>query len=151
MEKRLSALFIRLYCCTIAALCISGLFVSCDNEDHVVLLNPQDICGIHYSGEQVNVDCDGINMENISLLFKPVEGDNTKLNLHFGGIMPSWEETEVVVDVVPSETDIRFSGISKTSMYELKVEGRYDNPSEYYKRQIIDLQCSYRAIACAGT
>lgn len=146
MKKRLSA-FLKSCCCTAVVLCISALLASCDDEDDAAfLLNPQDICGIQYSNEQINSDWDGINMEDVTLMFTPVEGDNTKLKLRFGGIMPSWEDMEVVVDVVPGKTDICFSGVAKTSKYELKVEGRYDNPSEYYKKQIIDLKCSYRTI-----
>lgn len=151
MKKRLQKYFSDC-CCIISFLCVmGGLAVSCDNDegDIVNLLDPQEICGIRYYGEEINVDWNGTPLADCNFEFTPVEQDSTKLNLRLFNIIPSVAGIDVVVDVVPGETEISFSGTVRNYSYELKVEGRYSASEVGTKsvagKRIIDLRCLYKA------
>lgn len=139
------------YCCVIGILYAMVLATSCDKgEDAVILMNPQEICGIRYQGKDINVNWNGTTLTDCDFEFAPVEQDSTKLRLQLFSIIPSGV-VDVVVDVVPGETGIRFSGMAENYLYELKVEGCYSLSSiqeglkEATGRPIIELQCVYKA------
>lgn len=151
MKKRLQKYFSSC-CCIIGVLCVmGGLTVSCDNDEKgiVTLFDPQDICGIRYYGEEINVDWNGAILTDCSFEFTPVERDSTKLNLRLFHIIPS-VDIDVVVDVIPGETEICFSGAVRNYSYDLEVEGRYSASAGVETKgvagkQIIDLRCLYKA------
>ncbi len=139
-------------CCGISSLLLlMGLIVSCNkDEDIATLLNPQTICGSYYNGEGISVGWNGKEVSNISFELSPVEGDSTKLKLELFNAIPLNNGVEVLVDVIPGETEISFSGILKNYSYELQVEGIYMNHSledlkSTEKQSKIDLQCRYKA------
>lgn len=141
-------------CCYLMSLLFAvTLVASCsnDDEDVVVLMNPQDICGTLYAGSGTNIEWNGKNLSDCSFEFFPVEGDTTKLQLKLYGAIISEESPIVIVDVVPGESEIVFSGTKAGYQYELKVEGSYFDPlkdGEHIAKEqpAINLKCQYKAI-----
>lgn len=139
------------YCVISSLLLLVGLIISCDNgEDVVTLLNPQTICKSYSSGEGISVAWNDKEASDIGFKLSPIEEDSTKLKLELFNAIPSNKGVEVIVDVVPSETEIHFSGILQGHSYELKVEGVYMDHSlkelkNTQEQSTIDLKCRYKA------
>lgn len=140
-------------CCYLMSLLFAvTLVTSCSSdEDVVALMNPQDICGTLYGGSGTNIEWNGKALSDCAFEFSPVEGDSTKLQLKLHGAIISEGTPIVIVDVVPGEADLFFSGTKAGYQYELKVEGRYSDPSKNKEQAAkeqptINLKCQYKSI-----
>lgn len=142
----------RACCCLMSLLLAVTLATSCSNEDDVVvLMNPQDICGTIYNGSATNIEWNGKTLSDCGFEFFSVEGDSTKLQLKLYGAVISEDSPIIIVDVVPGESDIYFTGTKTSYQYELKVEGSYSDASKDGEQigkgqPTVNLKCQYRAI-----
>lgn len=136
-------------CCLFISLLFVFVGVSCNGDEKVAtLMKPQEMCGYSIYSENASVKWNGEEIDKCDFNFAPIKGDTTKLLMKLYDIIPANEGVNIIVDVVPGESNIQFFGKAQDYRYKLEVNGTFvksagTKGANASKDVFVDMQCKY--------